>query len=71
MTGRDWWVALAVIAIGLHCLCMSGIISAAYNVPSYFHLLFNISLWMGKPLLAGVVIYVLFLFISKRRSRRA
>ena len=71
MTRRDWWIASLLIAIGLHCLCMSGIISSAYNVPSYFQLLFNICLWMVKPLLAGVIIYVIFSFIGKRRPGKA
>lgn len=70
MTKRDWWIASLLIAIGLHCLVMSGIISASANVPSYLHLLFSICLWMGIPLLAGVMIYIIVSSISKKKGRK-
>ncbi|QQK76669.1 hypothetical protein HUG15_14575 [Salicibibacter cibarius] len=71
MSRRDWWIAVIIIAVGLHFLCMSGIVSAVHNVPSYFHLLFNICLWMAKPLLGGVIIYMIISFISKRKESEA
>ena len=70
MTRRDWWIASLLIAIGLNCLVMSGIISASFNVPSYLSLLFHICLWMGVPLLVGAIIYIIISFISKRKGRQ-
>lgn len=69
MTRKDWWIALIIIAIGLHCLCISGIISAVHNAPSYIKLLLNICLWMGIPLITGAIIYFIISFISKRKGR--
>ncbi|QDI91403.1 hypothetical protein EPH95_09610 [Salicibibacter halophilus] len=70
MTRRDWWIASLVIAFGLHCLVMSGIISASADIPSYLRLLFQICFWMGIPLLVGAMIYIIISFISKRKGRK-
>ncbi|WP_059106217.1 hypothetical protein [Shouchella shacheensis] len=71
MKRRDWMIASVLIILGLHCLVMSGMISASADVPSYLHLLLRICFWMGVPLFVGAIIYVLFLQMKKRKGRHS
>ena len=69
MKWTEWLIALALVAIGVSCMTISGtLMLKPGSIQFYLDTFLRICLWIGIPVLIAIIVYWIFKFKRKKEK---